>query len=305
MIRNESFDNITDSDLYVNDENAKEGADQDNLGVSNISWASLLEQELAHSTDITEHSLSSSTDLPVRRSVPEKKIPKEKPKQAKIYTPDQIIGLDYRKEEDVDVLHYQSVIATQIRKQTGEWLSTQVNKGSVEPSIDTTMMNLKWMSEVSAYLGNKIGLPKVSHRKGITFEIKVIPRASYQFCKDKHECEYNYDSKNFEGCFNQHYVHHLVKEDVDTLADYLTSAMEHLEDKEFNASQVKKCADTISFVINHMSTELRNAQYYSKVDKNLHRARLPNDKTSKKPRRSGHRSRRQRNRNKVSSASGN
>lgn len=274
MNRIESFNNITDCDLYLNDETMESHQDHQ-LEMSNISWASLVEEELGKSLEIEEISLSKSSDelLEPKPVQPPQNLNPHNPLNL---TADEILIIDFKKLPDTEILRNQSIVTNYIRRCINTYIDYRES-----PSFDKQQIigYLKWLSIVSEYLCEKTGLNINQNKKKylITVEQKVIPRSSYQFCSYRHECEFNYNHEKHKGCFAQHFVHDLVYDDLNILISYLDSSGEGLDSINFN--QLKKCVDTVSFVINHMTTELANLQYFNIGDINkLHIDRTPIDK---------------------------
>jgi hypothetical protein len=277
MNRVESFNNIADCDLYLSDGTSDNKDHQ--LEMSNISWASLVEEELGKSLEIEEISLSKSSDELLQP------ISQESPQILNPHNPlnltiDDIIIIDFKKLPDTEILRNQSTVINYIRKCVNAYIDYKESSSFNKQQI---INYLKWMSSVSEYLCVKTGLNINQNKKKylITIEQKVIPRSSYQFCSYRHECEFNYNHEKHKGCFAQHFVHNLVYDDLNILMSYLISSGDQLDNINFN--QLKKCIDTISFVINHMTTELSNLQYFNIGDINkLHIDRTPVDAKSNK-----------------------
>jgi hypothetical protein len=80
-------------------------------------------------------------------------------------------------------------------------------------------------------------------------------RGSYKFCNFKENCKYYYE-KNKKKCYQDHYVHNMVSRDILILINYL--------DTNYSYKEVLKSINTLSFVINHMETELSSkCKYFS------------------------------------------
>jgi hypothetical protein len=84
----------------------------------------------------------------------------------------------------------------------------------------------------------------------------IIKRCSYKFCSYKDNCTYNYNHKIKNQCYQDHYVHNMVSLDIKILIKYITSKY----DSKTNINHTKdilKTINTLSFVINHMESELK------------------------------------------------
>jgi hypothetical protein len=82
-----------------------------------------------------------------------------------------------------------------------------------------------------------------------------ITRCSYKFCSYKDSCNYNYNkSKNL--CYQDHYVHNMVSEDLKILIDYVEQKYGKVKVVSHN-KEILKTINTLSYVINHMESELK------------------------------------------------
>ena len=89
----------------------------------------------------------------------------------------------------------------------------------------------------------------------------IITRCSYKFCSYKDNCTYNYNLKSKNLCYQNHYVHNMVSADLKILINYInnkcnsTMVITHNKD-------ILKTINTLSFVINHMESELKTKCLY-------------------------------------------
>ncbi|CAH6421842.1 Hypothetical protein KVN_LOCUS530 [uncultured virus] len=174
-----------------------------------------------------------------------------------------IILIDHKKLNDLQILGYQTIISGYLRKTTKSL--DNINDYS---SIDLTnfINNLDWLINTSKYLSNKIGLPNYIHKIS-EMKNNLIPRSSYKFCENNYGCEYNYNFKKYKGCFAQHYVHNMVSADLEALKNFVIINKNNICDNFIN--ELKKSINTISFVIAHMNDEL-NQIFNTKNKKILH-----------------------------------
>jgi hypothetical protein len=86
-----------------------------------------------------------------------------------------------------------------------------------------------------------------------------IPRCSYKFCNFKENCVYNYQKKN-TCCYQDHFVHNMVNHDLYVLINFIKSTFN--EDIIKINKEILKSLNTLSYVINHMETELKNKCMY-------------------------------------------
>jgi len=88
-------------------------------------------------------------------------------------------------------------------------------------------------------------------------------RCSYNFCNYKDNCNFYYNTiiNNKKKCYQDHYVHNMVSNDIKILLDYINKNKNNNGIILYN-KDVLKTINTLSFVINHMEIELRNKSLY-------------------------------------------
>lgn len=155
-------------------------------------------------------------------------------KQFKKLTIDEITKQVPSDLSDIILLEYQTIIANHLRKQSPPFTK-----------------ELAWLNESSKVLSERVGLAIFQHNNP-----SAIARSSYKFCNYNFECEYNYNIKKYGGCFAQHYVHNLVYADTHALQKFISTHNININD---HLVDIKKSLNTISFVVNHMYEELKNA----------------------------------------------
>ena len=262
--------NIERNNIYVNEHDTFDDIENASiLELSSISWNKIIQNTICKENEM---SLTKSNCSSVLYSSSSET---EVVKKDKITEVEKIIEIDYQNMKDLEVLEYQSFIAGYLRKNIKvyiDWiLENNYNENDVLENFDKNiyLKYLNWLNTISTYFMNKIGLCK---NKNTFKKNSMIPRSSYKFCDYNHECEYNYDKK-FNGCYAQHFVHNIVLGDIECLISYFNKS-----DKEtfVTIKEIKKCIDTISYVINHMYEELKNVDYYynGKSDE-LHRDKTP------------------------------
>lgn len=120
--------------------------------------------------------------------------------------------------------------------------------------------SLKFLCGLSEILRIRIGQKEIVHdTKNVNTSIS---RCSYKFCNYKDVCVYNYNTKNKSQCYQDHYVHRMVSADLLVLIDYITSKFENQQQIIPN-KEILKSINTLSFVINHMESELRAKCMYN------------------------------------------
>jgi hypothetical protein len=81
---------------------------------------------------------------------------------------------------------------------------------------------------------------------------KNISRSSYKFCNFREFCEYNYNCKK-NMCYQDHFVHNMVCLDIKILLNSFPKNNEYINQNK----DIIKSINTLSFVINHMESELK------------------------------------------------
>jgi len=92
-----------------------------------------------------------------------------------------------------------------------------------------------------------------------------LSRCSYKFCNYKESCVYNYDSKIKTICYQDHYVHHMVSNDLNILIQYIENTFTKQKQLIHN-KEILKTLNTLSYVINHMENELKSKCMYVNED---------------------------------------
>ena len=118
---------------------------------------------------------------------------------------------------------------------------------------------LKLLLNLSEILRIRIGQAEINIEKKIYVDDN-ISRCSYKFCNFKDACNYNYNkSKNL--CYQDHYVHNMVSGDLKILIDYIEQKYGEVMIVCHN-KEILKTINTLSYVINHMESELKSKCMY-------------------------------------------
>jgi len=275
------FSNITDTDLYITsgDGDNDSEIDSSELNLSNISWASIVEEEIGNSLNdkiltgsIIKDTFEDNTDTTDKN---------DNIKNSFIDI-DKILGSDVNDLKDLEILEYQTSISSNLRKQIKYTIDNFDKNNNSNSNIDfkDLIRKLEWLKLGSSYLSNKIGLRQYHHepRK----KNKLFPRSSYKFCNYNYECDFNYNIQKYKGCFAQHYVHNIVRADLNALINCIkkvNNSKNFTIDLEF-LREFKKSLNTISFVINHMYEELKNITLVSE-NSIVHMDRTPKKRKGK------------------------
>lgn len=122
-----------------------------------------------------------------------------------------------------------------------------LSKYSLQENIMDTgflLKCLKLLLELSEILRERL------KQKEIKINKNNLHRSSYKFCNFKEKCSYNYTKKR-NYCYQDHYVHNMVSYDIKVLINFIEN-----NDITSNNKEILKSINTISFVINHMESEL-------------------------------------------------
>lgn len=267
MKKYSNFSTITDifdNEMYIDDEIQKsmnseiqKGMNDEN-SLKNISWIESVEQELSSSIDTKTFMCSSLNDK----------------LNNNFMDVNNLIKLKYSDLCDLNIMEYQTSIINYLRRQ----LKTKEND---KLNIDDLLLKLDWLLNTSKYLSDKIGLQTFQHKNNGD---NMVSRSSYKFCDYNFECQFNYNLKKHCGCFAQHYVHNLVRADIEALKMYISNNKTNINENDYKIDEIRKSINTISFVIGHMYEELKNAQKFNFFNAlNNHIERTPNKKKQTKP----------------------
>ena len=123
--------------------------------------------------------------------------------------------------------------------------------------------SLKILLITSSILSKRLKLQTIEHK--VKNYNNYIPRCSYKFCNFKNECFYNYNKKTKNVCYQDHYVHNMVSADLIILIDYIK--LKFNENKLIIPNkEILKSINTLSFVVEHMHSELKSRCLYLKED---------------------------------------
>lgn len=128
---------------------------------------------------------------------------------------------------------------------------------------DFFIKSIKLIFKISEILRERINQESIIH-KNKNFN-SYIPRCSYKFCSFKDNCYYNYNLKNKNVCYQDHFVHNMVSADLVILEEYINFKF---DDKNIITpnKEILKTINTLSFVISHMQHELNSKCLYLNDD---------------------------------------
>ena len=140
---------------------------------------------------------------------------------------------------------------------------------------------LSWISSASEILAKRIGQELLAF---VPDNTPSIVRSSYNFCTGCTQCKKFYRKHETPICKEHHYVHSLLKYDVDSVIFFLGQIIKNnvtMNKEELNNLYLS--IKTICFVTRHMAKEISYIDYITKNNsENFHRNN-PIDLTRKKP----------------------
>jgi hypothetical protein len=122
---------------------------------------------------------------------------------------------------------------------------------------------LEWMSMTSFIMANKINQKIINYMHEPDKKPHVI-RSSYNFCGNNTRCKNFYNCQQIT-CREHHYVHAIVKHDIDSiisLIKYYLDSNEKMLEEDFN--ELHRSIKTICFVVRHMVKEISYIDYITK-----------------------------------------
>jgi len=158
------------------------------------------------------------------------------------------------KEEEIDKLKSLNSLKILQKELEVIKLLTKYSLQNNHLNYDFFNNSLKLLLALSETLRLRIGQTEIVTENKV-YKDDVPSRCSYKFCSYKDSCNYNYNkSKNL--CYQDHYVHNYVSNDLKILIDYI--------EQKYGANkivlhnkEILKTINTLSFVINHMESELK------------------------------------------------
>ena len=158
---------------------------------------------------------------------------------------------NYKKNNSLEILQKELYLIKLLKKYS-------LQNNTLE--FDFFIASLKFLYELSEILRLRIGQKEIIHdTKNAN---SSISRCSYKFCNYKDTCVYNYNTKSKSQCYQDHFVHRMVSADLLELIEYITNKFENQQQIIPN-KEILKSINTLSFVINHMESELRAKCMYT------------------------------------------
>ncbi|QTF49109.1 hypothetical protein qu_214 [Acanthamoeba polyphaga mimivirus] len=158
------------------------------------------------------------------------------------------------------------------------------NKSNFNIKTTSDKMNsmveyLEWISGVSEILAKRIGQQIYQF---IPDRNNTITRSSYNFCPASTQCKKFYSKNENPTCKSHHFVHSLLKYDVDSVIYYLKH---NNKNGSFNTDELNNLhlsIKTICFVTRHMAREISYIENITKNNSEQFHRNNPADLTKKK-----------------------
>lgn len=124
---------------------------------------------------------------------------------------------------------------------------------------------LNWISLSAEVLANRIGQIPIENKFP-----DMINRSSYNFCYAGDQCKKYYSRYEVPTCKNHHYVHYLLKHDVDSVINFLNNRIAtNTGYSEKDINEIKSSIKTVNFVSNHMASEIAHIERTVKCDSEI------------------------------------
>lgn len=145
----------------------------------------------------------------------------------------------------------------QILKKESDLIQTILTYSLSNNLLDIHFLNtsLQHLLELSNILKDRLKLKDIENNEGVE-----IIRCSYKFCTFKENCNYYYNKKSNQKCYQDHYVHNMVSHDITNLLKFIKSNNDVEKIKQ--NKDILKSLNTLSYVINHMESELKSKCIY-------------------------------------------
>ena len=281
-------DDIKNNNIYVNNDSFYNNINNmSNDQLSNLSWSVISEEDIirkSHREIDLSNSHTNTLNISKKQNTGDTGDTCDTCdiNNNKITDLNEIIQINFEDKKDLTILECQTYVSGYLRKNIKMFIDYKMKNNLVGENntnleddiinIETYLKYLKWLLKGTLYFEKKLKLKPISIINNFR-KNAIISRSSYKFCNFNYDCEFNYNKKKNQGCYAQHYVYNIVQSDIKSVINYLEK---NKLKNTINLKEVKKCIDTISFVINHMYEELKNVDYYNNGNSDeLHKERTP------------------------------
>lgn len=153
--------------------------------------------------------------------------------------------------------------------------SKNVNKEKLisETKLKDIISYLSWISNSAELLAKRIDQEILIHKSDLG-SVPTLTRSSYVFCRKSTQCKHFYNKQELPTCTNHHYVHSLLKYDIDSVIIFLKYIYDN--DMDITIDQLNdlySSIKTICFVTKNMQKEIYHIHYLTKKNSEIyHRA---------------------------------
>lgn len=189
----------------------------------------------------------------------------EKTTNTKIYCVEDILNENPEKYPSYELIQYEYYIASFIQTLIDGTINHKIKSSKIydnEFNLDK-LLNiseyLQWISKACAILANRIGQELIIYQAQ---EYPAIVRSSYNFCTKNTQCKNFYNKDEKPNCKEHHYVHSLLKHDIDSVIHFLSHIIKNkseMTDEYIN--NLFLSIKTICFVTKHMTKEINYINY--------------------------------------------
>ena len=166
--------------------------------------------------------------------------------------------------QNIDVNYYKTLTSLELIQKEAEIIKVILKYSLLNSELNITIIenSLSYLLVLSDILKDRLN----QKDNFVNLKNSELYRCSYKFCNFKGKCNYYYNKKNSNKCYQDHYVHNRVSFDVKILLQYIESLP--VTEKLFKQNKdILKTLNTLAYVINHMENELKSkCIYYEKKD---------------------------------------
>lgn len=141
--------------------------------------------------------------------------------------------------------------------------------------LSTIVEYLEWISAVSELLCKRIGQQMITTSRSSS--TPTIVRSSYNFCNKYHQCKKFYSKQDIPSCKEHHYVHALLKYDVDSVIAFIRHILKRSSGSIFKEEidDIYISIKTICYVTRHMAKEISYIDYITKSNSETYHRNNP------------------------------
>lgn len=146
--------------------------------------------------------------------------------------------------------------------------------------IESIIEYLQWISNACIFLAKKIGQEIIPFK---CTDPPTIIRSSYNFCSMYTHCKNFYSKQQEPTCTEHHYVHSLLRNNIESLIEYLNYVNKNnLPFNKEKTDNINMSIKTICFVTRHMAKEISYIDDITKKNSELFHRNNPINVNKKK-----------------------